>query len=186
MDTVLDKSWIDALATKAQNRKGDFAYNSLQGIIQKQKTNPANNDETTEVNEIFNDKKNEIPVQSFFLPDLPPPYLISETKSYFTGAQKWIGHVTEIKKHTFKAQLIDLNKTTTYEIGEFELNEVPPEDKELLSIGAAFYWSIGQANINGQIEKKSLIRFQRMKPWSANDYDNALDRANKLFHELNW
>lgn len=187
MDTVLDKSWLNALNTNDSSKtKGDFLFNSLQGLVDKQRKAPISNKATIDNEDLRLDFKSNPQKQSFFLPVISPPYLILESKSYFTGAQRWIGHVTLITKQTFKAQLNDLNDPSTYEIGEFELSEVPPEDKELLSIGAAFYWSVGQANMNGQVEKKSLIRFQRMQPWSNIDYDNALNNADILFNELNW
>jgi hypothetical protein len=188
MDTILDKSWLNALNTNSSNKiNEDFLYNSLLGLLGKQHgTSTNDNNDTIDSNEFIFDRYSEPQKQSFLLPAISPPYLILESKSYFTGAQKWIGHVTSISKHTFKAQLNDLNNPTTYEVGEFELNEIPPQDMELLSLGAAFYWSVGQANMNGQVEKKSLIRFQRMKPWSVTDYDNALDKADLLFNELNW
>jgi len=187
METILDESWLNALNTNGSAKiDNDFIYNSLQSRVDKQKNIFIDNSDIITSQEFSFNKVSEPQNQSFFLPAISPPYLILESKSYFTGAQKWIGHVTTINEHTFNAQLNDLNDPTTYEIGEFDLNEVPPEDMELLSVGAAFYWSVGKANMNGQVEKKSLIRFQRMKPWSATDYDDALDKADTLFKELNW
>jgi hypothetical protein len=187
METILDKSWLNALNTNGSTRINDyFLYNSLQVLVEKQKRILGNNNDTIDTKEFLSNNDLEPQNQFFFLPAISPPYLILESRSYFTGAQKWIGHVTIINKNTFKAQLTDLNDPTTYEVGEFEISEVPPEDLELLSLGAAFYWSVGQANVNGQVEKKSLIRFQRMKPWSETDYDTALDKADILFNELNW
>lgn len=111
-------------------------------------------------------------------------FLVSDPRKYFLKSQKWIGHVSEIKKDHFIAELKDLDDPTTYEIGEVDYDEISPEDKELIKIGAAFYWSLGYANTNGQIEKKSLIRFQRVNFWTMSDYNEVLDRADELYDKL--
>jgi len=52
----------------------------------------------------------------------------------------------------------------TFEMGRFDLREVSEEDRSLLVEGAVFYWSIGYSRINGQVQKQSNIRFQRLIP----------------------
>ncbi len=105
--------------------------------------------------------------------------------SYFKKTQKWLGHVTEIKSDEFIAELKDLTNPGTIEIGEFEINEISAEDKELLTIGSAFYWSVGYAVEKGQVKKESIIRFQRIY-WEQDELDSAFDRARILEENLNW
>jgi hypothetical protein len=107
-------------------------------------------------------------------------------KSYSLKTQKWVGHVIEIREDSFSAKLEDINDNTTFEIGEFDLDDVSYEDKELLTIGAMFYLSVGKNLKNGQIENKSEIRFQRLPNWNTQEIDNAEDRAQRLFENLNW
>jgi len=110
----------------------------------------------------------------------------NESYKYFVHTQRWIGHVEEIKHDGFIAKLTDLSDNTTYEMGEFDFDEVSPEDMPLLTVGATFYWSLGRANENGQIEKKALMRFQRVRPWTEKDYDRIVDRAEDKFKKLKW
>lgn len=109
-----------------------------------------------------------------------------DSNKYFLQSQRWIGHVEMINKDGFIARLNDLSNPTTYEMGEFDFDEISPEDKELVTVGAAFYWSLGRANNYGQIEKKSIIRFQRVRNWTEDDYNKVLDRAEEKFNKLIW
>ncbi len=108
-----------------------------------------------------------------------------DKRKYFSKIQKWVGHIIDFNDEVITAKLNDINNPTTYEIAEFDVDEVPPEDREFISNGAGFYWSLGQVNDNGQIEKKSLIRFQRTKPWEESDINEIIDSADELYHKLN-
>jgi hypothetical protein len=107
-------------------------------------------------------------------------------ESYFIKSQRWIGYVIKITGIQFWAKLIDLNNPDTYEIGEFYFEDISPGDMELFKLGATFYWSVGLARIQGQNEKKSLLRFQRVNLWNESDYDSSIDRADDLLKNLNW
>ncbi len=107
--------------------------------------------------------------------------------NYFLKTQKWFGHITEIKDTVIFARLDDLNDLTTHEIAEFDIEDIPYDDRELISIGAGFYFSIGQSyDTNGQLERKSLIRFQRTKPWDEADLEVILEEADNLSNKLKW
>lgn len=105
-----------------------------------------------------------------------------QTNNYFLSLQKWKGFVTKLNEQTFEVRLEDSTSQGTYEIAEFENREVSPGDRELLQIGAAFYWSIGYSYNGNQIEKKSVIRFQRLNNWSEEEYDEAIDRGVQLYN----
>ena len=109
-----------------------------------------------------------------------------ESLSHFSKTQRWIGHVSKTGKTDFEAKLEDLTNPGTYEIGEFDMDEISPEDRPLVQRGATFYWSIGYSHDNGQISRKSLIRFQRILKWEEADMDSAADRARRLGQNLNW
>jgi hypothetical protein len=124
--------------------------------------------------------------KDFESPKFSNDFSAFDSSKYFLQSQRWIGHVENINEDSFTAKLTDLSNPTTYEMGEFDFDEVSPEDKELLTIGAAFYWSLGRANSYGQIEKKSILRFQRVRTWTEDDYDRILDRAEEKFNKLIW
>lgn len=86
---------------------------------------------------------------------------ILTARDYSVSSQKWIGIIEDISKDTFKAKLVDLFEEGTYEIGEFDIEEVSPDDKELLVKGGVFYWSIGYEMVNGQRKGQSILRFKR-------------------------
>ncbi|HLP37729.1 hypothetical protein [Lacibacter sp.] len=106
--------------------------------------------------------------------------------NYFSKTQRWLGHVTSINDASFSAVLQDLTAGGTNELAEFDLEEVSDEDVELLQKGAAFYWSIGYSHENGQISKKSIIRFRRIPAFNQADYDEILDRVSELKNSLIW
>lgn len=108
------------------------------------------------------------------------------SRNYFSKSQRWIGMVTEIHEESYFARLKDITNFGTDEECEFGIEEVSLEDKELLTIGSIFYWSIGYAVVNGQIIKESLIRFKRIPTWAVEDFDRAIDRAHYLESEINW
>lgn len=125
------------------------------------------------------------PISAFQTPNFLINFQQFHRSIYFSKTQKWVGHILEINKDVITAKLDDINNPTTHEIAEFDIDEVPPEDRELISKGAGFYWSLGQVNDNGQIEKKSMIRFQRTKLWEEEDVNQIIDTADNLYNKLN-
>lgn len=105
-------------------------------------------------------------------------------RNYSKTLQSWKGVIVEIKDGFFTAELSDLTNGGTKEIAEIELLSVSPDDRELVSLGASFYWSIGYKMSNGQITKESLIRFQRVIDWDSDDVDQWVDRASDLFESI--
>lgn len=110
----------------------------------------------------------------------------SDDRVYFSKTQKWIGHVTCINEQSFEAKLEDLTASGTNETVEFDFDDISEEDKPLIDIGATFYWSLGYSHENGQVSKKSIIRFQRILTWDEDCLNNAAERANRLSTNLNW
>jgi len=93
--------------------------------------------------------------------------------------QRWKGQVIDIQKQTFKAKLDDLTNSGTYEIGIFDKHDIPDEI-DLLKIGAVFYFSIGYDLNNGQVQKVSILRFQRIKPIDEHIVDYVADNVASL------
>lgn len=101
--------------------------------------------------------------------------------SFYTKTQKWIGHVTEINEDGFIAVLNDLSNGGTDEIGEFYFDEITDEDRSLITLGAAFYFSLGLASNNGSIRRESEIRFQRL---IALEEDEMINKGLDLSSEF--
>ncbi|WP_037361461.1 hypothetical protein [Asinibacterium sp. OR53] len=108
-----------------------------------------------------------------------------QAKGFFTSEQRWKGHITKLTDTEFEARMEDLTKPGTFEIGEFEIRDVSPGDRELLSIGAVFYWSIGRSFNGNQVEKNALMRFQRLTSWSQEEFDVATDKGSELYEFFN-
>lgn len=188
LKTDSQKHWaIDGLNSDKKNNLlfEEILINSIQGDIEKYKaTFPKN--ETIALNQMEGSNNNFDPNIKFEVPRFAKSFLVNDTRNYFTKAQNWIGHVIEKTETGFIAKLNDLTQKGTDEIGTFETNEVSEEDQSLINIGAAFYWSVGFANSNGQRKAESFIRFQRFSPWSEEDFNEAADRANRLNSNLHW
>lgn len=101
--------------------------------------------------------------------------------SFYTKTQKWLGHVIEMYDHKFVAVLKDLTSGGTEEIGEFDFDEITPDDHPLISKGAAFYMSLGFISDNGTRKRESEIRFQRLAEFDQNNINNqGLDMVSEF------
>ena len=60
------------------------------------------------------------------------------------------------------------------------------EDKKLLKIGSAFYWSVGYEYRRGTLSKQSVLRFKRLPKLNSSDIDEAVDLADDLEKNINW
>lgn len=117
-------------------------------------------------------------------PDLKQVYDISKSKSYSQKVQSWQGVIIDLDDNGFTARLQDLTNGGTDEIGEFGIDDITPDDIKFVKRGGVFYWSVGLFMINGQREKKSTIRFQRLILLDEEDIDLAVDAAKTKFKNL--
>ena len=92
----------------------------------------------------------------------------------------------EIEDDKFSAKLEDITNPGTYEIVNFGLDDVSPEDSSFLKPGSTFYFSIGYTTTSGTVEKTSLLRFKRVADWTESEFDIATDRADRLFNKHKW
>ena len=127
-------------------------------------------------------------VDKFQLNELPKfEYGFKDSKNYSRKTQSWQGFVTDVNDEEFVAKLEDLNSPgDTFEMGTFPIDDVSPGDLPLLQVGSIFYWSIGSTWVNGQIEKKSILRFKRVATWTEDEYNAAVDRAESLNRDITW
>lgn len=106
----------------------------------------------------------------------------------FRSLQKWEGYIIGINldDKTFTARLIDLMNNENVEEAEFFIEEIEPEDRELIEIGAVFYWNIGYYEAPDGRHRTSLIRFRRLPGWREQDIQNAKKVADDISSQLNW
>ena len=102
------------------------------------------------------------------------------------SSQKWFGNVNEISGSSFFAKLEDLTNGGTNEYAEFDIIDISNEDIPLLKIGACFYCSVGYSSENGQVSKKSLLRFQRISSFTNEETNDALERGRHLSENIKW
>jgi hypothetical protein len=111
------------------------------------------------------------------LPIFPP-------RDTFIALRKWRGQVIGMKSNTFKAKLDSLLEAEPQKVADVFLEEVSPEERELIKEGAIFYWSIGYLNRPSGRIRASVIRFQRQPLWSERNISEAQSRAEKLMQHL--
>lgn len=168
----------------------DYSYNKFQESFETELAMSALSSQINEnrnlieyENTSFNRKFDNI---LFQLPD----NIISKPKAkyrdYIYNSQKWVGHIIEMSNNSFKAKLIDGSDSTTYEIAEFEIDEVSEDDLGLLKLGAIFYWFVGFVNQDGRVFKQSLVRFKRAVDFTESELDFIADKANELNDTLIW
>jgi hypothetical protein len=110
---------------------------------------------------------------------------ISATLNHTHNTQRWIGFVIEKDELKFKARLEDITSPGTFEIGTFDIKDTFDE-KDMIHIGAVFYFSVGYEVTRGTHEKKQFMRFQRLTEWTERDFDDAMDRADRIGSNLTW
>lgn len=100
----------------------------------------------------------------------------------FRLLQQWEGTVTVLAEGEFTAELRDLTDPANYrEEATFDLDEVSPDDQELLALGAVFRWSIGyRTSAAGQRERVSQLRFVRIPGWRGSVIAEIKQRAAQL------
>lgn len=132
----------------------------------------------TEIEFQFNDDYQELPKYQDIIG--------LSSKSHFGLTQHWTGIVESIDNENFTAKLDDKTNKGTYEMATFEISEVSLSDRPLLAKGAVFYWSVGFATENGQIEKRSLLRFKRSVDFTEDDLDFINEKAKFYNNNINW
>lgn len=95
----------------------------------------------------------------------------------------WEGTVVRIGAESFIATLRSLrNPNDSEKEAEIPIDEVTPDDLELLQPGAVFYWTIGyDISPSGTRRRTSQIKFRRLPAWTKKDIDRARSQASELF-----
>lgn len=86
---------------------------------------------------------------------------------------------------TFGAVVVALRGLPTEELVEFDLDEITPDDIQMVVPGAVFYWSIGyREERSGERSRSSIIRFRRLPAWSPGDIERNDHRVAELKTKL--
>lgn len=175
-ETKQHENWvIDAVfSDNRENKYQEFLQESISSIIEQTKN--------IEDNPLISSERK---VSFENLPSIniyPSP----KHNNYMSKSQNWVGHVIEINNDEFTAKLEDKNNPTTYELAEFSVEDVSHGDREMLKLGALFYWSVGYANQDGQVLKQSLLRFKRSVDITEAEFDTISNNANEIFNNLTW
>ncbi|MBE7157215.1 MAG: hypothetical protein INR62_02045 [Rhodospirillales bacterium] len=126
--------------------------------------------------------------------DQPRRYSPSLLKSFSTvGAsrisfkplQQWEGVVLEVTPDSFIARLTDGRDSKVVEEAEIDLQEVSPEDLELIQEGAVFYWKI-QYQDRPSRQRISDIRFRRLPDWTPEQTALADQEAARVCELIGW
>lgn len=166
MESIIQNPEIEDLF----NNKKIFNIDEYLQEIQPEKLNNSDHLE----NETFDFEKSNIK---------PFRYISVEEKDNkperFAALQKWEGNVFELKENSFIATVADQNLKGNYENVEISYDEVSDYDKDLIEIGAYFYWSIGYLEkSSGQRFRSSIIKFKRFPLWTKEELNKAKKDAN--------
>ncbi len=96
----------------------------------------------------------------------------------FQALQRWEGVVIATDGEQFMARLHNLENPAESDLeAVISVEEIADSDKNLLKIGAVFYWTIGyRFEPYGQKSSVSTIRFRLLPVWTSNDHQ----RLSKL------
>lgn len=105
----------------------------------------------------------------------PPAFSVQPWLENFLVLTRWEGRVLAVREDTFLAVVKDqVAPANPEEEAEIPIEEVSAVDRTLVKPGAFFYWSIGyRVSAAGQRSRQSVIRFQRLPRWSAEEVERA-------------
>ena len=103
----------------------------------------------------------------------------------FQLLQQWEGQVKEVTADSFVAIISDMtNPRNAEEEVELGLEDVAPDDMQLLRPGSLFYWAVGYEDGRGVPRQRvSRIRFRRLPGLTTRDVARAKETA-KTFATL--
>jgi hypothetical protein len=105
----------------------------------------------------------------------------------FRTLQKWEGYVLSVGEDSFWARLVDLRHQESDSEAEILLEEVSLPDRDLVTPGAVFYWSIGYHDEpSGQRTRSSVVRFRRLPAWGERDLRAVQEEASQTEATLDW
>lgn len=117
-----------------------------------------------------------------------PKFIFPDSLSSSQILAKWEGTVIDVNDSAFYAKLRDLKENTSYvNEAEFPLEDLQNDDRELLRIGALFYWYVGyMTTSSGTRIKISLLQFKRLPRWQKSKMNKITEKIEKLRKKFGW
>ncbi|WP_027360139.1 hypothetical protein [Desulforegula conservatrix] len=114
--------------------------------------------------------------------------------NFYKSVKQWEGVVIEVCDNSFWARLKDLDSGYEEEV-ELPIIELSDDDeRQLVSEGSFFTWSIGYRITRGTRENLSVIKFRRLPVWSkahhrltgefANEINTYFNNDNSIVNEI--
>jgi hypothetical protein len=131
-----------------------------------------------------------LPQKPDYLDYLVPPPIVKIDRigsvSILRPRQQWEGTVVECQGGSFVARVNDrTNPSNSDELVTFEIEEVSPEDRQLVQPGATFYWTIGvEQSPARSIRNVEIVNFRRLPHWSASSVREAEQEARSIAQVL--
>ena len=118
---------------------------------------------------------------------LPPRHTPGTATSKLRTKQIWEGTVVQCEAGSFSARISDrTNPANPDEMAEFEIEEVAPDDQQLINPGATFYWTIGtERTPAGQVRNIAVVNFRRLPRWTRSSFRKAERRAQDVLALFN-
>jgi hypothetical protein len=140
------------------------------------------NDVINQISETFLSSRPDTSLMTYF-PDgksikTPDPITLREWKALPTSAGKtfeWEGIVTSVSKATFEARLMNVKGMADkfVEYADFDLQDVPDGDRDLVQPGGVFRWVVGLESRSSTRQKYSKIVFRRLPAWTQRSLQAA-------------
>jgi hypothetical protein len=101
---------------------------------------------------------------------------------------EWEGIVSALLDNKFEARLMNVKGASQNfsECAEFELQDVPLGDRDLVQLGAVFRWVIGQESRSGTRQKYSKIVFRRLPAWTQRSLAKAEKQLGLTMNAISW
>jgi hypothetical protein len=112
------------------------------------------------------------------------PVLEKESTVRFKATQSWVGHIIRVDEDAIEVRFHDLNSGGTDEIALLDWDDINPDDKSLVRLGAVVYCSVGRMIRNGQVLNAQITRLRRLASWNLNDIDSLSDEAAARMRSL--
>jgi len=107
----------------------------------------------------------------------------------FVNLQEWEGYVTKIDEESFTARLLDISSGKEIEDEEVDipLSDISTTDREELSVGSIFRWSIGyEIKRDKQRKRTSQIVLRRLPMWREKELIDAKTIGRERAAKILW
>jgi hypothetical protein len=115
---------------------------------------------------------------------IPGPRHSQET---FRALQEWEGTVLERRQGAIRVRLADKTNSGREEEAEIRLDEISPQDRDLVKPGGVFYWIIGyHDSATGQRSRQSIVVFRRLPAWTQRELQDIQEKVRNQKTLFGW